>query len=84
MASACGSAVMAGARSVAARSKTPLLKNLLSPKSSPPSPFPSSTRASAASRFVGFQDGCGAGKRGVDDATSQRNCFCSSEVQHRC
>ncbi|XP_058190652.1 protein NONRESPONDING TO OXYLIPINS 2, mitochondrial isoform X1 [Rhododendron vialii] len=52
MASACRSAVMAGARSVAARSKTPLLKNLLSPKSSPPSPFSSSTRSSAASRIA--------------------------------
>ncbi|KAH7832911.1 hypothetical protein Vadar_001261 [Vaccinium darrowii] len=52
MATACRSAVVAGARSITARSKTPLLKSLLSPKSSTPSPFSPSTRASAASRMA--------------------------------
>ncbi|KAF5951650.1 hypothetical protein HYC85_009594 [Camellia sinensis] len=62
MASMCRSAVMAGARSLTARSsktllpksKTLLPKSLFSPKSTPPSPFSSSSRPIpfSASRVV--------------------------------
>ncbi|KAL7206713.1 hypothetical protein ACSBR2_019427 [Camellia fascicularis] len=55
MASMCRSAVMAGARSLTARSsKTLLPKSLFSPKSTPPSPFSSSSRPNpfSASRAV--------------------------------
>ncbi|PSS19151.1 Protein NUCLEAR FUSION DEFECTIVE 6 like [Actinidia chinensis var. chinensis] len=54
MASACRSAVMAGARSVTARSKTLLPKTLSSPKPMPSSPLSSSRRTipCAASRIA--------------------------------
>ncbi|XP_057503607.1 uncharacterized protein LOC130787148 isoform X2 [Actinidia eriantha] len=54
MASACRSAVMAGARSATARSKTLLPKTLSSPKPIPSSPLSSSRRTipCAASRIA--------------------------------
>ncbi|XAR59540.1 hypothetical protein NMG60_11015411 [Bertholletia excelsa] len=54
MASICRSAVMAGARSVTARSKGLFSQTLLTPKSTPPSPFSSSRKTvpSAALRIA--------------------------------